>query len=283
MEPTFWNTQVASIKAMGPPARPHRSDIACMRTMLLERIASWPVAGRIKVLVLGVTEEIVGMDWPRGTDITAVDRSEGMIEAFWPGDIAGQRRLVRADWMALPFEPGTFHFVLGDNVFNALDYPQGYRDLADALDKIIRPEGLCIVRVLCQAQPKENIREIVASYDAGEITEFYGFRFRVQSASQASVTEGLYTSKEAIDRTMEEHGLRMIDVYEKTGFQPPRPPPSLAQPSKPMAPMSPYKVTFPTPEEFLQAIAHRFGVVDVRHGDHPLAHRTPVFALERKA
>lgn len=277
MEPTFWNTQIASIKAMGPPARPHRSDIACMRTMMLERIASWPLAGRIKVLVLGVTPEIVGMDWPPGTDITAVDLSEGMIEAFWLGDIAETRRLVRADWMAMPFEPDTFHFVLGDNVFNALDYPQGYRDLADALDKITRPEGLCIIRVLCQAQPREDGYEIVECYKAGKLTDFTEFRFRMMTASQASVQEGLFTSKEAIDKTMEEHGLRMTEVYEKTGFQPPRPPAS-----QPMTKMSPYKVTYPTPEEFLQAISHRFGAVDARHGDHPLAHRTPVFALERK-
>jgi len=81
MEPTFWNTQIESIRAMGPPARPHRSDIACMRTMMLQRIASWPVPGRIKVLVLVVTAEIVGMDWPRGTDITAVDLGAPPLDA----------------------------------------------------------------------------------------------------------------------------------------------------------------------------------------------------------
>jgi len=277
MEPTFWNTQIELIKAMGPPLRPHYSDIRCMRTMLLERIASWPGPARIKVLVLGVTQEIVGMDWPRGTEVTAVDRSEGMIEAFWPGDIPKQRRLVRADWMALPFEPDTFHFVLGDNVFNALDYPRGYRELADALGKITRPEGLCIVRVLCQAQPREDGREIVEEYQAGRLTDYQEFRFRMMTSCQASAEEGLYTSKEDIDRTMEEHGLRMDDVYEKTGYQPPRPP----RP-EPKVAMAPYKVTYPTPDEFVNAIAHRFGVVDSRHGDHPLAHRTPVFALERK-
>jgi SAM-dependent methyltransferase len=278
MEPTFWNTQVELIKAMGSPARPDHSDIACMRTMFRQRIAGWPASRRIKVLVLGVTPEIVGMDWPAGTVVTAVDRSEGMIEAFWLGDVPGQRRLVRADWMALPFEPDTFHFVFGDNVFNAMDYPQGYRDLADAVAKVTRPEGLLIVRVLCQAQPKEDCDEIVKRFRAGELTDYQPFRFRMMTASQASVEEGLYTSKEAIDRTMEEHGLCMAEVYEKTGHQPLRPPPSATS-----APMSPYKVTYPIPDEFCAAIAHRFAVVDTRHGDHTLAHRTPVFALERKA
>lgn len=277
MEPTFWNTQVELIKAMGPPARPHHSDIACMRAMAWQRIAGWPASGRLGVLVLGVTPEIVGLDWPNGTEITAVDRSEGMIEAFWPGDVPQQRRLVRGDWMSMPFEPDAFDFVLGDNVFNALDYPQRYRELAEVVGRILRPQGLFIVRVLCQAEPREDGYDIVEAYRAGQLTDYHQFRFRMMTASQPSAEEGLYTSKESIDRTMEEHGVTMAEVYEKTGYRPPKPPPSVET-----APMAPYKVTYPTADEFRRQVAHRFAIVDTRNGDHPLAHRTPVFALQRK-
>ena len=276
MDPTFWNTQVELIKAMGPPVRPHRSEIACMRNLLLDRLAGRPASGAVKALVLGITPEIVGMDWPPGTELTAVDQSDSMIAAFWPGDIAGQRRLVRANWLDMPFEPHHFHFVLGDNVFNMLDYPQGFQRLADRLGDITQPEGLVIVRVLCQAEPREDCDEIVAEYHAGQLTDYQQFRFRMMTACQASVEEGLFTSKEAIDKTMEEHGLRMAEVYEKTGYRPPRPPPSAG----PAPAMAPYKVSYPTPDEFLAAVSNRFRVVDSRHGGHPLAHRTPVFALE---
>ena len=275
VNPTFWNSQVELIKAMGPPVRPHRSEILNMQSMLHDRISNWPASGRIKVLVLGVTPEIVGMDWPAGTELTAVDQSESMISAFWPGDIAGHRRLVRSDWLAMPFEPGSFHFVLGDNVFNVLDYPQGFRNLADRLHEITRPEGLVIVRVLCQAEPREDGHEIVAEYRRGQLTDYQQFRFRMMTASQVSVREGLFTSKEAIDQTMEEHGLSMAEVYEKTGYRPPMPPSA-----GPAAPMAPYKVSYPTPDEFLAAISHRFAVADTRYGAHPLARRTPVFALQ---
>lgn len=276
MEASFWNSQVELIKAMGSPAKPHASDIACMRAMFQERLTRRPVTGRIKVLVLGVTPDIVKLDWPAGTEVTAVDRSEGMIAAFWAGDVPGQRRLVRADWLAMPFEPGSFHFVFGDNVFNAMDYPQGYRALADTIGRIVKSEGLFIVRVLCQAKPKEYGPDIVAAYRAGQLTDYHQFRFRMMTASQVSAEEGLYTSKESIDSTMEEHGVSMQEVYKRTGYQPPRPPPSLA-----IVPMSPYKVTYPTVAEFRREILHRFVEVGIRHGDHPLAHRTPVFALER--
>ena len=275
VDPTFWNTQVELIKAMGPPVRPHASEILIMQSLLRDRMAARPAGGRIRVLVLGVTPEIVGMDWPHGTELTAVDQSESMIAAFWPGDIPGQRTLVRADWLHMPFEPGSFHFVLGDNVFNALDYPQGFRNLAERLGAVTRPEGLLIVRVLCQAEPIEHGRDIVAEYRAGQLTDYHQFRFRMMTADQASVEEGLFTSKEAIDKSMEAHGLDMAEVYETTGYRLPRPPAA-----GPAPPMKPYKVSYPTPDEFLAAVSHRFELVDTRHGGHALAHRTPVFALE---
>jgi len=281
MEKTFWNTQVELIKAMGPPVRPHSSEISAMRAMAGVRFNRWPADDRIKVLILGVTPEIIEMDWPPGTEITAVDQSESMIEAFWPGDVAGQRRLVRADWMALPFEAGEFNFVLGDNVFNVFDYPQGFSTLADRLSKIIRPEGLLIVRVLLQAQPIEDGYAIVEEYNSGQLTDYQQFRYRMMTSSQVSAEEGLHTSKELIDKTMEEHGLSMAEVYERTGYRPPRPPGSA--PDATSTSMAAYKVSYPTVDEFATAVGHRFRVVASRLGDHPLSHRTPVFALERKA
>jgi len=129
MESEIFESQIELFKTMKSPFRPHTSEIRILREVVFDKVESQKITD-FKVLVLGATEEITSLDWPEGTTLTAVDCSKVMIDAFWPGDVPGRRKVICADWFDMPFTKNSFHFIVGDGVFNFMSYPEGYRTLA---------------------------------------------------------------------------------------------------------------------------------------------------------
>src|SRR5689334_1890777 len=101
----------------GPPLRVSREDVAAYADAVATLRTS-PQAPR--VLVLGVTPEIHGMPWPRGSDVVAVDRSEAMIAAVWPGPPGSAHR---GEWTALPLPDRSRDVVLCDGGVHLLAHP----------------------------------------------------------------------------------------------------------------------------------------------------------------
>lgn len=276
MKKDFWNYSTEVYKKMQSPWRPSRQEIAIMEN----RVAGW--MGRrinksgIHVLVLGITMEIVNMAWPAQTRLTVVDNSEAMIREFWPANRIDERQLVRADWMHPPFQPRRFDVIIGDGVFNIPAYPDGYRYFARILSHILKPDGLLLTRVHTQSEPKEDLGDIAARYLSGEITDYHQLRFRFITAMQPDVCQGVLSSKETIDARLDEFGISLSDLYRTTGYVPP----SMDQNPAIPAGAPPMKATYPTQDEFLMTTLEHFQMTDVSYGNHPLAHRCPIFTLE---
>jgi len=279
VDPTYWEEIVELFKKMRSPMRPDVSEADCFYRWVQERIeqAELPRDSTINVLLLGVTVELVELPWPDNVMLTAVDRSDAMIRAFWPGDIPGRRRLVRADWDDLPLAPSSFHFAIGDGVLNARSYPDDYRDFAAHVRSLLRPGGVFLLRAFTQLEQRENSGAIVAALRAGEITDYNELTFRILTSMQTSAVEGVTATKSFIDAELRRCGVDDDELYSRTGYV--QPPASSHRPER-MSGIA-ARVSYPTVREIEQVLAPMFEPLGRRYGTHSTAQRCPIFGLLR--
>jgi SAM-dependent methyltransferase len=282
VDPQYWDEIVEVFKLMKSPMRPDRSETGCFYDWMTERIeaAGLRDASRIDVLLLGVTVELVELPWPDNVHLTAVDRSEGMMRAFWRGDIPGRRRLLRADWDGVSLAPESFDFAIGDGVLNARSYPGDCRSFAARIGELLRPGGTFLLRAFVQPDQREDPATIIQAMRAGQIATYNEFTFRFLTSLQVSADEGVISTKPFIEGELEHHGVDLSDVYARTGYVPPAgyvPPPTPDE-----AADCGRRVSFPTVHEFEQVLAPTFHLLGRRYGTHSTAQRCPIFGLVRE-
>jgi SAM-dependent methyltransferase len=143
----------------------------------------------LQALMLGPTPGIADMDWPAGSDLTAVDWADGMLRHVLPA--RHRTRAVRADWRALPLADDCVDFAIGDNCFMV----QG--SLADAdrvgreVDRVLRPGGLFCVRALFRPDALPTPTDLIDRLRAGEIGEPEFFRWQFAMAIQGQSPDGV--------------------------------------------------------------------------------------------
>src|SRR5690606_18359058 len=124
---------------LAPPLRPSSDDVAAYTEALRGLDAPAPHA-----LILGVTPELYRLPWRDGTTLLAVDSTQAMIDAVWPGDPAVA---FRASWTSLPLPDASQHIVVCDGGLAMLRYPDQQRALATELRRVIAPDGLFVLRL----------------------------------------------------------------------------------------------------------------------------------------
>lgn len=188
-----WRDMIDRWKHVGRPLKPTPDDIR-----IYERFAA-RAARRggpgIAGLLLGVTPEIAGCRWPAGTDLTAVDSSRAMIDALWPAPgTPAASRAIRADWRALPLEPRTIDLVLGDGCNAALPFPDGVGGMAGEVARVLRPDGVFVLRAFVRPEPAETIADIARDLGAGRVGSIHVLKWRIFAAltghSEAGVRLG---------------------------------------------------------------------------------------------
>lgn len=174
----------------GPPLRPCADDIRVLESA----VHAWKAANPrsvLQALLCGVTQEIARMNWPEPTELLAVDRSESMVRLIWPGDIPGRRRAVVGDWMNLSLAAQSQGVIIGDGCFALFDHPRGQRAFAGALQRILQPHGLFIMRFFVQAKRREKPAEVFQALDAGAIGNFHIFKWRLAMSLQEDSSRGV--------------------------------------------------------------------------------------------
>jgi SAM-dependent methyltransferase len=272
-----WGEVIGIVRLMKAPLRPDASEIRELHGWVAERMPERSDTESIEVLVLGVTVELVTMPWPAQARVTALERSPGMIRGFWAGNLPGRRRVVRGDWDALPFRDGSFDFVLGDGVLNTRTYPAGYLELGAWIRALLRPGGCLFVRAFAQLDPKEEPEQVLAEHRAGGADTYHELRFRFLSSLQPSAADGVLATTEYIDTELEARGFSAEEHRRQVGHELPRG----TSGGRPAGYTSGARVSYPTLAELDRVLAPNFRVLGRRHGDHPLAHRCPIYGLQR--
>jgi SAM-dependent methyltransferase len=145
----------------------------------------------LHALLLGVTPEIGGMQWPGPSQVTAADRNLGMILGIWPGPGGQRNGAACADWLELPFRNGQFDTVVGDGCFTLLPYPLGYRGLLDSVHRVLDDGGLFIMRYFVRPETAEATDVVIDDLRAGRIGNFHILKWRLAQSLHGTIEEGV--------------------------------------------------------------------------------------------
>ena len=184
----YWIRPAQSWALRASPLRPAPEDVE-----IYEReFRRWHEATRpvpLHALLLGVTPEIATMSWPAGTRLLAVDRSQAMIRGVWPGAALGHMAVCSA-WAALPLPDRTQDLLIGDGSFSALT-ADAYTAMMQNLRRVIRPQGLVLMRFFTRPDRPEAPASAFADLRAGRIGSFHAFKWRLAMALHGSLDAGV--------------------------------------------------------------------------------------------
>ncbi len=180
-----WSSFARIWDRIRPPLRPSTEDVACYAGHITE----WARRhGPPRGLILGVTPELCRLPWPEGSAVTAVDRSADMIERVWPGP---RESAIRADWSRLPCPDASIDVALCDAGFVQLSYPHQASAVVRSLRRVVRPEGLCLVRLCVPPDRPESPRDVLDEWRSGGIPNASVLKLRLGMSLQADSRTGV--------------------------------------------------------------------------------------------
>jgi SAM-dependent methyltransferase len=265
-----WDAHAARWRLIGAPLRPAPPDIEYLRASVA-RLGATPLrapsAGHERTaLLLGVTPEIAEIVWEPPHRLVAVDKSEGMVKAVWPGDTATRRGLV-GDWLALDLPEAPFDLVIGDGVFSLFDFPHGYARLARSLAELVKPGGLLSLRLFCRPEPSESLEQVLAALSAGAIGNFHVFKWRLAMSLQGDATRGVRLAD--IWSTFRERAGSVAEVAARAGW--PEPVVGTIEGYRDVE----ERYSFSTEREVVDSLAAGFELADVWRPSYELGDRCP--------
>lgn len=260
---SHWNAHARQWRSIGSPLRPCAEDVRLMTHASL-------AGGACRILLLGVTPEIVEFPWPVGAHITAADLHISMIRSIWPGNNA-RREVVCADWLSLPFACDQFDIVIGDGCLTLLNYPDQYRELSRSIYRVLAPSGIWVTRQFCRPPKAESVKAVSEALWSGNIGSVHTLKWRIAMALHADKCE---------------RGVMLDDIWRAYRHVAPNPhhltnlfgwnPHEVATLDNYQGSSSRY--TFPTPDEIAGAMPE-FNVQMVGCGAYELAERCPILSL----
>lgn len=253
----------------GPPLRPWPDDSA-----VVQRAASGLAAGA-RVVVLGLTPEIVACDWPDGVKLSAVDHSPAMIGQLWPpAKGPANSNVILADWRAMPIESGTVDLVAGDGCYVLQTWPDGYAALTREVCRVLRPGGRYVIRVFLRPAVAESIADIADAFSAASIGSVHAIKLRLLAAVHG--INGV--------------GSRLDDVWRAWKSMPARPQALAGQRGwtpEEIVGIESYagmdaRYYLPTLDEFRRSLGPGLQELECAFGRNELAERCPTLVLARR-
>lgn len=185
----YWPEIARQWQQVGPPLRPSAQDIGFCTDAVREWVRH---RGAPRVLLLGVTPEIYRMPWPEGTDILAVDRSQAMIDAVWPGP---KEAAQYTDWLSLELPDSSRDIVLCDGGLHLLAYPQEQRLLVHILRDVLSDQGLCVLRLFVPPPQRESPDAVLQDLIEGRISNLNVLKLRLSMSLMDSAANGVELGK----------------------------------------------------------------------------------------
>ena len=143
------------------------------------------------LLVLGVTPELCKLQLSSGSRVIAVDKSADMIRSIWPGRLRTRDEVICADWRRLPLAASSIDITLADGSLSALAYPLEYSIVFSELQRLLRPQGRCVIRCYVQPDIRETPDEVFADLFRGRIGNFHVLKWRLAMALQSDAEGGV--------------------------------------------------------------------------------------------
>jgi len=269
MPSDHWNHHAQQWQHVAPPLRPSAEDIELMtvRVAALDSVTT--------SVLLGVTPEIAGMHWPRGTRLLAVDRCMGMIQGVWPCGGVPDRHAVCGDWLALPITEGSADLIVGDGCFTLLPYPDGLALAYASAARALRPGGAFMMRYFCRPESAEPLDAVFADLEAGRVGNFHVLKWRMAMALHGDASSGVSVGAvwEALNAAVSDR-----DAFAK----------DLGWPRAAIDTIDVYRGVdtryyFPTLDEIREVTSQHFEELSVDTPSYELGERCPIVCYRRRA
>jgi hypothetical protein len=180
-----WLATARRWSQIGPPLRPSPEDIGFYSAA----IDRWvPTSGAPRALILGVTPELYRLPWPSGTNLLAVDRTRGMIDAIWPGP---RSAVLCADWTAMPLPARSRDIALCDAGLILVSFPQGLSKIVRILQRVLTSGGFFVTRLFLPPAQRESPDVVLSDLLAGSIANLNILKLRLGMALQESSEDGV--------------------------------------------------------------------------------------------
>jgi SAM-dependent methyltransferase len=265
-----WARHAEQWAHVGQPLRPGAEDIDVFASLIAQSASELALAAP-RALVLGVTPELVGMDWPDPSRLIAIDRCPGMIGALLPPSGAGPVAGVCGNWMRLPFADNSLDLIVGDGCLTVLESAADHRRLGIELARILKPGGRLALRLFVRPDTAESPEQVLTDLGAGRIGNFHVFKWRLAMALvdpesgavpvadiwQAWHDSGIAPAELATERGWSQAEIATIEAYRGASA----------------------RYTFPRLDEVRAALAAGFEELACRISHYELGERCPTLLL----
>jgi hypothetical protein len=237
---------------------------------------------RSLALVLGATPWIARMlgralDHTTLADINPVmlDTARAEISCFDDG-ATGSVELLEANWLALPALRAPVAIAVGDNSFSFVRYPEGWRQLCDALADRMHPGATLMARFLIlPLERPTTVAEIIDQSLGTTDINYTAIRTAMLFAGASEDTFELYPARAVA--MFDSHRADLAALFERC---PATPDNDLCDIERWRG--SPAVLYAPTLTHVLDALGGRFRVRDIHIGPYDMAEYFPLIVATRK-
>jgi SAM-dependent methyltransferase len=165
---SLWDLQARQWSRIKPPLRPAPEDVRTAQAVVDRWCATHDRPPR--AVVLGSTIELASLRWPDRSIILALDRSLGMLNGVWSR--ASAAPAVAGGWLEMPIRDDSCDIIVGDGSLTQVRRADGFA-LFRALRRVVRHDGLVLLRILTRPSPSEAADAVWADLTAGRIGSFH--------------------------------------------------------------------------------------------------------------
>lgn len=178
---TYWDNVGSDWDLIGSPLRPCPEDSAIMERLIDKWNGTTNIAAP-QAVILGITQEIVTMQWPKKTHILAFDIEPARIQSLWQHHLHENAAALCSNWLSLPLVDEYVDVVVADGSFTLLAFPGEYQRLAREMARILAPGGILVVRLYVAPVNRESLDDIFKDLWDGRIGNFNTFKWRLAMA-----------------------------------------------------------------------------------------------------
>lgn len=268
-----WASIARNYAAFASPFVPCREDIATYERAVASQ-AELRSTGGFKALMLGVTPGVARMQWPLASQVVAVEKSQAVVDALWPGDVPHVRKALCASWLDIPWEKKAFDVAVGDGSLSTCRFPEDVRELSRYLADMLVDDGVLVARTYVRPEVQESVGAVFEALFGGESMNVDCFKMRLYVAMQRSLAEGVAV-RDAVE-ILDRFGLDRSAMKERLGWS-----------DAAIEPFSKWRFSdavysFPTLDELLAVLNERFTEVSVTFPGYELGNCCPTVVMRSR-
>lgn len=180
-----WKQHAQQWQRIGAPLRPSAEDGSLMLELAASALSGKPTP---RVVILGVTPELVRLPWPADARLLALDQSAEMIASIWQPHPDVESRVREARWQSMPVDNQSISLIVGDGSLNALTSLQEYLDVFTEAARALKSDGALVLRCFVRPDRAETLDAVASAALAGEVGSMHALKWRIAMALEVDHT-----------------------------------------------------------------------------------------------